>query len=930
MPKPWILLVAGLFALLGSAAQARTLSLEAARLHAPGVAARDLRVRIEETAAVGSLHIDAGQLEVPALALAGRIEWTCALAREGDDRVCTGPLKFLSPDGAAHGAELAARISGQRLFLNLAHDDSQVVLTIPFSAAEPLSASLQQVPAAWIKPPLAQAWPGGELRSGVFDVEVKRVADSHISAEFSVDGLGLNTLDGSVAGQQVNVSGQVDWTAVAGDSRVVAAAQIRGGTLRIGTLDVRLPDAPVEASLDVLARHDGTLQVARFGWRDAEVLAFEASGEFDPSALAPLRALAVHVVHARLPQMTQRYARDLLVTQGLGALSLKGEIAGDLAIDASGVQRMALSTSTLDLDDGADRVALKGIRGAIDWAASGERPPTALAWKSAQIEGLPLGAASARWQSRNGALHLLGHLQTKLLGGELQLHDTVLNPQAGEGDLLDTAFALKGIGYDSADGATAAANVAAEGRVRVSGVGGEPRLQLQSHLLGGEVLAGPVYMKLPPTPIAATLDASLADTHWRVHAFEWRDPGVLDFNANGELAPLDAQPLKSLQLDVREAKLGPALQRYAQSWLASKGYGELSAAGALSGSLAFGGDGLERFAFVAAGVDLRDGAGRFAFRGIDGGVDWNTHGDTPATTLGWQSIELFRIPLGAARARLESRRRAIVLAEPLTVDVLGGQWRIEKLSLQPRSPRGERYTASFALAGIEMAQLSAALGWPHFGGNLSGGIPEIEFSGDTIELRGGLDLYVFDGHVGVSGVSLERPFGVAPSLRADVHFENLDLDQVTSAFSFGGMSGRLMGTIAGLRLVDWSPVAFDAWLRTSGGGRMSYKAVDDITAIGGGGGLSANLQTMALKMFDTFGYRRLGIRCKLRDEVCLMGGIDPLPAQAAAGSADAGYTIVEGSSLPRIMIVGHRRRVDWPTLVRRLEEATQGQGPVIQ
>jgi hypothetical protein len=147
------------------------------------------------------------------------------------------------------------------------------------------------------------------------------------------------------------------------------------------------------------------------------------------------------------------------------------------------------------------------------------------------------------------------------------------------------------------------------------------------------------------------------------------------------------------------------------------------------------------------------------------------------------------------------------------------------------------------------------------------------------------------------------------------------------------MSGRLMGSIAALRLVDWSPVAFDAWLRTDGGGRMSYKAVNDLTSIGGGGGLSSSLQTMALKIFDTFGYRRLGLRCVLRDEICTMGGIDPIPAEIAAGgtgSSTDGYTIVEGSGLPRIMIVGHRRQVDWPTLVRRLQEATQGQGPVIE
>lgn len=808
--------------------------------------------------------------------------------------------------------------------------DSRVELTIPLTAKEPLSASLKGVPAAWVKAPLALAWPGGEIRSGTFDVDVKRAADSRIEATFSADGLSMNSLDGSVAGQRLHATGQVDWRKDAGNSRLVANAQFRGGgELRIGTLDVRLPEAPVAANLDALARSDGTWQVEHFDWRDPDVLEFDARGEFDPSALAPLRALNVHVERARLPQMTQRYATGLLAAQGFDSISLKGEIAGDLAVDVDGVRRVMLSTPSLEVDDPTRRIKVTGLTGALDWAPKGERPPTRLGWKRARVADVDLGTTRARWQSRNGALHLLGELRTNLFGGQLMLRDTVLNPHDGASNVLDTLFAVKGIGYDNSDGSLAAADLAVDGRVRVSDIGSAPRLRLESRVLGGEVLAGPVYIKLPDKPVKATLDASFVDELLSVRTFEWIDPDVLTVNATARVAPMDPQPMKSIQLDVREAKIDTVLDRYAKSWLTSKGYGELTGSGALSGTLAFGEQGLERFAFRAAGVDLIDGAGRFSFGGLEGGADWDIRADTPATTLGWKSIELFRIPLGAARARLESKDRAIVLAEPLAVDVLGGQWRIEKLSLQPRSPRGERYTASFALVGVEMAQLSTALGWPHFGGSLSGGIPEIEFSGDTIQLRGGLDLYVFDGHVGVSGVTLERPFGVAPSLGANIHFENLDLEQVTSAFSFGGMSGRLMGTITGLRLVDWAPVAFDAWLRTKGGGRMSYKAVDDITSIGGGGGLSSNLQTMALKIFDTFGYSRLGIRCKLRDEVCLMGGIDPVPVSAGTNPVDDGYTIVEGSSVPRIMIVGHGRRVDWPTLLRRVEEATKGQGPVI-
>ena len=125
-------------------------------------------------------------------------------------------------------------------------------------------------------------------------------------------------------------------------------------------------------------------------------------------------------------------------------------------------------------------------------------------------------------------------------------------------------------------------------------------------------------------------------------------------------------------------------------------------------------------------------------------------------------------------------------------------------------------------------------------------------------------------------------------------------------------------------MVDWEAVAFDAWLGTDpdwdGRQRISQRAVQDISSIGGGGGLGGGLQAQALKLFDDFGYRRIGLGCRLRGEVCTMSGLD---------SGGDSYTIVEGSGLPRLTVIGHRRLVDWPTLVERLQAATSGTSPII-
>jgi hypothetical protein len=184
---------------------------------------------------------------------------------------------------------------------------------------------------------------------------------------------------------------------------------------------------------------------------------------------------------------------------------------------------------------------------------------------------------------------------------------------------------------------------------------------------------------------------------------------------------------------------------------------------------------------------------------------------------------------------------------------------------------------------------------------------------------------LFGGTVTANNLVMERPLGVAPTLSADIAMQDIDLEPLTSAFEFGTITGRLDGRIDDLRLVDWEAVAFKAWLETDrqwkGKRRISQRAVQDIADVGeGGGGLTAGLQGMFLRFFDDFGYDRIGIGCELRGTVCRMSGL---------GSAGEGYIIVAGAGIPQIKVVGFNRYVDWPTLVARLQAATEGKSPMI-
>jgi hypothetical protein len=483
----------------------------------------------------------------------------------------------------------------------------------------------------------------------------------------------------------------------------------------------------------------------------------------------------------------------------------------------------------------------------------------------------------------------------------------------------------KGLALETPDGLLAAAGVDARLRMGYREFRQSQRVEAAIELRGGELLAQSFYAVLPKTPVQAQLVAERAgaSANWRLPSLLWRDAGVLQadgsaaMNAAGELDDLD------LRLDLRD--LSVASDRYLSGFLAPAGFADLVLAGGLKAELRMQGGALRSAGATLQAVNAVDRNSRFIFAGVDGDLRWTRDSTAVASRLGWDSAALYGIGLGRANAAFSSADGEFRLSAPTALAVLEGRLRLDHLHWQaPANGVGTRVDLGLTLEDLDLASLSQRLGWPSFTGTLAGRIPSAHYQDNVLRFDGGLRMDVFGGSVGMQHLVMERPFGVAPTLSADVAIQDIDLEPMTRAFGFGWITGRMDGRIDQLRLVDWSPAAFEARLETDsawkGKRRISQRAVNDISSVGGSG-LVAGLQAKALALFDDFGYDRIGIGCKLKDNVCRMAGI---------GSAGDGYIIVAGAGLPRIQVVGFRRRVDWPTLVARLTAATEGQTPVIE
>lgn len=570
-----------------------------------------------------------------------------------------------------------------------------------------------------------------------------------------------------------------------------------------------------------------------------------------------------------------------------GPLRIAGRNAGRLAVD--------LSSARTGLRWTQGRRALGVERDlASPWRVDATRLP--LAW----LDGL----RAQVWRD--------GRIGSGEVSGRLAIQPDATRLR------VDAELRVSGLAFDTPDGSFAGAGLAVPLRLRYEVGDAGSRVTVSGTLDAGELLVSPVYVLVPAGGIALAVDAaSLPDGRWRLSRWRWDDAGTLD--AEGE-ATVDAEgQLLALAARIRSPDLATLRARYLDGVLAPAGFGELRLGGRGEGLVAFDAEGL-----TALEVDLReasaiDPTGRFSLVGIDGGLRWAREAQNVDSRVEWKAAALYGIGIDAGELAFRSGDGQLALTEPLRTGVLGGHLRLDRFRWRP--PRGAtplRIEMGIAFEALDLGSLSQRLGWPAFKGTLDGSLPNALYQDNRVSFDGGLAMQLFGGEVRIDDLVLERPFGVAPSLAADVRFQDIDLAPLTGAFGFGEITGRLDGRIRDLRLVDWTPVAFDARLLTDrdwdGRRRISQRAVQDITDLGGSG-LMAGLQARLLRTFDDFGYERIGIGCVLRDNRCAMTGLR---------RRGEGFLIVEGRGLPRIEVVGFRRDVDWPTLVSRLRDATEG------
>lgn len=672
--------------------------------------------------------------------------------------------------------------------------------------------------------------------------------------------------------------------------------------------------------------------------------------------LPPLLAAAIEQVQLCLPLLEGQG----IVLQGLETqleLQPSGRLTGRLEIERlehgpSGerLQGLRLTCDDLQLESGRVHCPAGRFRLA-DWRGQQLQGPFTLSYESARDAlRLNLGPAAfaggrvrielrhsgGRWQAEvqgeDLAAVALSALAAPWLPGGYRISAGRLDLQA---EAQGTAGVLQQLALELETGQAAfsnasglAAGEALSARLSLRAVRNNDSLagDFSVALDGGGLYLDPVYADFAARPLHAAGRYALEPASGRLTlaGVELDQPGVLTAAVDAALRPGAAPVLQQARIDIQRLDLAGFFPTYAAPWLAGTAFSDLAARGRVSGSLSLRADRLETVDVVLEAVALEDPAQRLSLEGLAGNLAWGRD-DRPRTLrIGWERGSLYRLELGAAGFRLQSQGNQYRLLEPAEVEVLDGRLLIEEWELSDPGSGAMRWHIDAILTPVSMQRVTSALEWPPMQGQLSGVIPEVRYAEGRVEVGGMLLVRVFDGAIRLQDLRLDQPLGLVPQLRADIAIDNIDLEQLTGTFAFGKIEGRLDGRVRDLWLQNWQPLAFDAELVTpqddASRHRISQKAVDNLSRIGGGVGQA--LSRTFLGVFEEFPYDRLGIRCRLRNGVCEMGGVAP---------ADEGYYLVKGTWLPpRINVIGYADAVDWTALVERLKAATAGGTPQVQ
>ncbi|MGJ8663554.1 MAG: hypothetical protein ACSHWU_07885 [Marinicella sp.] len=439
----------------------------------------------------------------------------------------------------------------------------------------------------------------------------------------------------------------------------------------------------------------------------------------------------------------------------------------------------------------------------------------------------------------------------------------------------------------------------------------QQHLNFSIQLNSGEMLFDQLYVDFSKYPVTLTGQLNAQSDDWYVAELNIENKQSLNLQTHIEFKDLEHWRNPKFTALIKDSH--HFNQQILSSVLGIYGFGKSGMSGGLVFSAETNESVFDQWSLKFDDYYFLNEARKIAVEALNGEITWYKNQNGPDSSLSWQHLLMAGLPIETAAIVFNFSQDKFNLVGSQEFPVFDGSIVLQELLVENLFSEFIDMSLNASLVPISLKLITEKMGWPIMAGTISGEIPGMVKKGSAIKFLGALNLKVFNGQMQVDNLSMERLFGVAPVIAADVMFNDFDLSLLTETFGFGLITGNLSGTVNKLRITNWKTDRLDAevyTVKTKGVKQIiSQRAIENISSLGG---ISGAISKTFLRFFDDFKYKQIRLSCKLHNSVCRIGGIKNQNNQ---------FVMVEGGGIPKINIVGFVRSINWEEFIDRLLNA---------
>ncbi len=451
------------------------------------------------------------------------------------------------------------------------------------------------------------------------------------------------------------------------------------------------------------------------------------------------------------------------------------------------------------------------------------------------------------------------------------------------------AFSFSEGGFSSPDASKAAQGVSGKVVLKLQYGPREQKLAFsgQAEIAGGEYLWGKFYSNLAGRKAGLTVNGSFFLSEKRLRFSSTANifdiaTSAFSFNGSASSWKLDPaeitillDPVASILLKDFLADAGPALKGFSAAGVTTiSAEIDRSTAGiAVKGMLNIS-DASLRVPGRELSVDAFSAQLPLWLLLTPDGKPVERPKESESGTLIMTGFQKGRLKIDSVKVPLYISRNYLRIAEPISVPFFGGNLVLYRFGVDdvPHPALGLRL--GVRIESVDLGQLTKELFDNEYRGTIYADTGILRYRNEVLTGDGQFFIRVFGGEVSFENFFFEKMFSAGWSFGADIVFSGISLEQVTQKIPVGHMTGIIRGSLRNFVIEYGQPAGFDLEVEsvdTSGvKQRISMDAIESITVLGTG--MKTSVQGGLTSLFRDFPYSRIGLRCKLRNDVFAVRG----------------------------------------------------------